>query len=75
MSLMNETPAPTARDRRGGYPRGIGDVMVLELRQRLRSRGWYIMLAIWFFIIGLVTLLTWSSWNAARIPRRPSAAR
>lgn len=33
------------------------------MRQRMRSRGWYIMLAIWFVIIGLVTWLTWWSWS------------
>lgn len=49
-----------------GYIAGIRDVVVLELKQRLRSRGWYIMLAIWFVLTGLVTWLTWGSWNASR---------
>lgn len=49
-----------------GYARGIRDVVVLELKQRLRSRGWYIMLGIWFLLIGLVALLTWASWNASQ---------
>ncbi|MDP5226503.1 MULTISPECIES: ABC transporter permease [Arthrobacter] len=48
-----------------GYFDGIRDVVVLELKQRLRSRGWYIMLGIWFVVIGGVTWLTWGAWNAA----------
>ncbi|AIY01997.1 hypothetical protein ART_2398 [Arthrobacter sp. PAMC 25486] len=39
-------------------------VVGMELRQRLRSRGWYIMLVIWFGLIWLVTALTWISWKA-----------
>ncbi len=50
----------------GGYMPGVRDVVVLELKQRLRSRGWYIMLAIWFVLTGLVTWLTWASWNASQ---------
>jgi ABC-type transport system involved in multi-copper enzyme maturation permease subunit len=45
-------------------------VVVLELKQRLRSRGWYIMLAIWFVLTGLVTWLTWASWNASQAAQR-----
>ena len=48
----------------GVWLRGVGHVVVLEAKQRLRSRGWYIMLAVWFLVIGLVTWLTWASWNA-----------
>lgn len=47
------------------YAAGIRDVIVLELKQRLRSRGWYIMLGIWFLLTALVTWLTWASWNAS----------
>jgi len=54
----------------GGYAAGIKDVVVLELKQRLRSRGWYIMLAIWFLLTGLVTWLTWASWNASQAAQR-----
>ena len=53
-----------------GYAAGIKDVVVLELKQRLRSRGWYIMLAIWFLLTGLVTWLTWASWNASQAAQR-----
>jgi ABC-type transport system involved in multi-copper enzyme maturation permease subunit len=52
------------------YLAGIRDVVVLELKQRLRSRGWYIMLAIWFVLTGLVTWLTWASWNATQAAQR-----
>jgi ABC-type transport system involved in multi-copper enzyme maturation permease subunit len=56
--------------RAAGYAAGIKDVVVLELKQRLRSRGWYIMLAIWFVLTGLVTWLTWASWNATQAAQR-----
>lgn len=46
------------------YVDGVIAVVGMEMRQRLRSRGWYIMLALWFVIIGIVTALTWWSWNA-----------
>jgi len=59
--------APVLAD---GYFAGIRDVLVLELKQRLRSRGWYIMLAIWFILTGLVTWLTWASWNASQAAQR-----
>ncbi|MDF2050498.1 ABC transporter permease [Arthrobacter sp. Cr_A7] len=52
------------------YLAGIGHVVTLELKQRLRSRGWYIMLAIWFLLTGLVTWLTWASWNASQAAQR-----
>lgn len=46
------------------YSSGVSAVVGMELRQRLRSRGWYIMLVIWFGLIWLVTALTWISWKA-----------
>ncbi len=46
------------------YSSSVSAVVGMELRQRLRSRGWYIMLAIWFALIWLVTALTWISWKA-----------
>ncbi|MBE0008233.1 MULTISPECIES: ABC transporter permease [unclassified Arthrobacter] len=39
------------------YWNGVKAVFGLEMRQRLRARAWYIMLVIWFFVIGLVFLL------------------
>ena len=64
------TQRPPARGRGAGYLGGIWDVVVLELKQRLRSRGWYIMLGIWFILTGLVTWLTWAAWNAQREAQR-----
>ena len=52
------------------YLAGVRDVLVLELKQRLRSRGWYIMLAVWFLLTGLVTWLTWASWDAQRVAQQ-----
>lgn len=34
----------------------IATLVKMELRQRMRSRGWYIMLAVFFVLVGLVTL-------------------
>ena len=71
MSHATEDRQHTASQRtRGGYLPGVRDVVVLELKQRLRSRGWYIMLAIWFVLTGLVTWLTWASWNASQAAQR-----
>ncbi|QHK21465.1 ABC transporter permease subunit [Pseudarthrobacter psychrotolerans] len=68
--LTDTTQRPPASGLAAGYFAGIRDVVVLELKQRLRSRGWYIMLAIWFILTGLVTWLTWASWNAQREAQR-----
>ncbi|MET3720505.1 MULTISPECIES: ABC transporter permease subunit [unclassified Arthrobacter] len=67
--LTDTTQRPPAAGRGAGYVGGIRDVVVLELKQRLRSRGWYIMLAIWFILTGLVTWLTWAGWDAQRAAR------
>lgn len=47
-----------------GYLSGILTVFGLEMRRRLRSRGWYIMLGIWFLVLVAVTLLTGASLNS-----------
>ncbi len=39
-----------------GYWRGIVTVVALDLQQRLRTRGWYTLLAVWSALLGLVTL-------------------
>src|SRR3954452_3193731 len=68
--LTNTTQHPPASGPGAGYLAGVRDVVVLELKQRLRSRGWYIMLVIWFILTGLVTWLTWASWNASQAAQR-----
>ncbi|MFJ6279097.1 ABC-type transport system involved in multi-copper enzyme maturation, permease component [Arthrobacter subterraneus] len=40
-----------------GYVAGVRTVFGLEMKQRLRGRAWYIMMAVWFLVIGLVFLL------------------
>ena len=70
MSQVTDTQRHAAGSGAAGYAAGIKDVVVLELKQRLRSRGWYIMLAIWFVLTGLVTWLTWASWNATQAAQR-----
>ena len=70
MTTLQNSPAPNGVDKspvQGALRRyldGVQAVVGMELRQRLRSRGWYIMLGIWFAIIGLVTALTWIGWKA-----------
>jgi ABC-type transport system involved in multi-copper enzyme maturation permease subunit len=70
MSHLTEDRQDTGGRTAGGYLPGVRDVVVLELKQRLRSRGWYIMLAIWFVLTGLMTWLTWASWNASQMAQR-----
>ncbi|MGO2542740.1 MAG: ABC transporter permease [Specibacter sp.] len=72
MTTMQNGPAPHSAPgtpspgpgRISGYATGVAAVVGMELRQRLRSRGWYIMLGIWIALIWLVTALTWMSWKA-----------
>ncbi|WP_372698916.1 ABC transporter permease [Arthrobacter sp. JSM 101049] len=40
-----------------GFLAGVGTVFRMETRQRLRTRGWYILLVVWFVVIGLVAAL------------------
>ncbi|MBG6085062.1 ABC transporter permease [Zhihengliuella flava] len=50
-----------------GYVAGVRAVVDLELKQRLRSKSWYVMLIVWFAVIGVVTALaaytSSASWN------------
>ncbi|MDN6179310.1 MAG: ABC transporter permease [Micrococcaceae bacterium] len=45
-----------------GFWAGAGTVFQLESRQRMRSRGWYVMLAVWFVVTALVAGL--AAWTA-----------
>lgn len=66
MSTQTETPAPASAPRgtlRERSPwsltwHGVETVARLELRQRVRSTKWYIGLAVFFVIVGIVTVLT-----------------
>lgn len=66
-----EPAGPTQTLPAENYFRPIAVVLRHELAQRLRSRGWYIMLAIWLVATGAVTALSWAGWNASR-PYTPS---
>jgi ABC-type transport system involved in multi-copper enzyme maturation permease subunit len=50
---------------------GIRSVFALEIKQRVRSRGWYILLAVWFVVIGLVAALTAANASASDGPTGP----
>jgi ABC-2 type transport system permease protein len=43
---------------------GIGVVLGLELRQRVRGKAWYILLGVFTLLVALVTLLLWLSLSA-----------
>lgn len=57
--LSEETTSPATESPAGDYFSGIGTVVSMELRQRVRARGWYIMLGVWFLVIGIVSVLAW----------------
>lgn len=40
-----------------GYASGVGVVVSLELRQRVRGAAWYVLLAIFFALVAIVTVL------------------
>jgi len=65
MSTVTEQPSVPASEsatrERGTWAlswHGVATVTKLELRQRLRSTKWYVGLALFFAIVGLVTVLT-----------------
>ena len=51
---------------------GVRTIAVLELRQRIRTSRWPIVLGIWFLVIGGVAGLTW--WAVTRTADNPSLA-
>lgn len=69
MTTVQQEKVPKVGGGFRAYVGGVSAVVGMEIRQRLRSRGWYIMLAIWFGIIWLVTALTWTSWQAQEASR------
>ncbi|NUL46553.1 ABC transporter permease [Cellulosimicrobium funkei] len=63
MSTITEPARPAGSARRLGWGAALGNIIQMELRQRLRTRAWYIMLAVWFVVIGLVTWGAVASYN------------
>ncbi|OUM43420.1 ABC transporter permease [Arthrobacter sedimenti] len=59
MSTATEpsTPHPVRVATRLPFWSAVGTVFSLEMRQRLRGRGWYWMLGIWFVVIGFIFVL------------------
>jgi ABC-type transport system involved in multi-copper enzyme maturation permease subunit len=57
MSVEIQQPQQAAESRTLSYRSAVLTVFGLEMRQRLRSKGWYIMLVVWFVVIGVVFLL------------------
>ncbi|MHA7263118.1 ABC transporter permease [Arthrobacter sp. TMN-37] len=57
MSVNIQQPPHVADKRSLSTRSAVGTVFWLEMRQRLRGRAWYIMLAVWFVVIGAVFLL------------------
>jgi ABC-type transport system involved in multi-copper enzyme maturation permease subunit len=45
--------------------RGVAVVLSIELRQRVRGVAWYVLLGVFFLVVGLVTLLLWVSLSYA----------
>ncbi|MCQ1986457.1 ABC transporter permease [Arthrobacter sp. zg-Y844] len=68
MSTQTLTPDAPAL----GYRRGVRSVFALEMKQRLRSRSWYVLLVVWFVVIGLVATLTALSSSATMGPQGPA---
>ncbi|MCC9177273.1 ABC transporter permease [Arthrobacter sp. zg-Y750] len=54
MSTLSQSPVVSPL----GYASGVRSVFALEMKQRLRTRSWYVLLTVWFFVIGLVAMLT-----------------
>ena len=54
MSTLSHSPVVSPL----GFASGVRSVFSLEMKQRLRSRSWYVLLGVWFVVIGLVAMLT-----------------
>ncbi|WP_104180562.1 ABC transporter permease [Arthrobacter sp. B0490] len=59
MSTVTEpsTPQPVHSSTRLPFRSAVRTVFSLEMRQRLRGKGWYWMLAIWFVVIAFIFVL------------------
>lgn len=63
-ATLTPTPSSTVRNG-GGFWAGVSLIVGLELRQRVRGVAWYVLLGVFFVIVGLVTVLLWFATNAA----------
>lgn len=74
-TALHTPPAPVAPSQAGGGRLGgwsaVRTVVGMELRQRLRARSWYILLAVFFVVVGAVTLgaLGLHAWTGAADPQ------
>lgn len=64
MSTLTTSPSasPSADERATStipFWRGIGVIVSLELRQRVRGTGWYVLLGIFVCLVALVTIVLW----------------
>lgn len=55
-SIHERRPAAPDPHGRLGTVQAVATVVGMELRQRLRSRGWYVLLGVFFAVVGAVTL-------------------
>lgn len=54
---ITDSPTPTRSAGRAGWVSGVGVIVALELRQRLRGTGWYVLLGVFVALIAIVTVL------------------
>ncbi|MFB2584374.1 ABC transporter permease [Herbiconiux liukaitaii] len=55
----------------GGFWRGVGLILGLELRQRVRGVAWYVILGVFFALVAVVTIGVWvvtGSWGTSGGP-------
>ena len=71
MSTQSSAPTAPAAPSALGTLAGVRSVFVLEMKQRVRSRGWYVLLGVWFAVIGLVAMLTALNASASEGPAGP----
>lgn len=63
--LLDSGSAPAAQDRRESFVGGVVTVARLELRQRVRSTRWIVVLIVWTALLLLLTaLIRWSVFQA-----------
>ena len=66
----SRAPASPA-DRALDFATGLWLITSLELRQRVRGVGWYVLLGIFILLVAVVTVLLWLSTSASEHWSRP----